>query len=204
MARTKTAPKITRRITAVGLLAGLLALGSGCAATGHHGSSNRSGSSPGVTQAVSGVYADPASAALAAFQHLRGSMGRSDQRRLHVGSIVRVEGGYAWLPPIRAPKVARPIVQLKIDRRHVATFAVHPRSGRIVVDRANNVITEAERRVVDEVDPLHRPLFVLAPSGRMLGYTHGGRVATLADLGRGDVREPARVGHQLAYEPAAN
>ena len=204
MARTKTRPNIFRPITALGLLAGLLALGVGCASPGHHAQADASRVSGAALETPPSVYADPESAALAAFQHLRSSLGRSDQRRLHVGSIVRVDGGYAWLPPARAPKVARPVVQLKIDRRHVATYALHPKNRRAVVDRANNVITPAERRVVDEVDPLHRPLFVLAPNGRMLGYTHGGTVTTLADLGRGDVPQPARGGQVLAYEPAAN
>ncbi len=187
------------RILLPGLMLGLAMTTTGCAGHGPgHGATIAS--TGGEAAAVDAVWADPESAAIAALSHWRTNLRRADQRHMHVGSIVRSDAGYVWRKPVRSLNAARPVVRLPIDRDHVATYIVHPKSGELVVDRANDRITPEERRLVDEADPQHRPLFVLTPTGRLLSYVHGDDVVEVADLRRGEGAEPRRAAQVIAYD----
>jgi hypothetical protein len=123
-------------------------------------------------------------AAVAALVHVRSTATRSESGRLHVGSIVRSEGGYTWLKAVRSGGLRnatwRPKARLSISQDHVATYVVHPRTGDSRTDRANERITPSERRLVDDVDPLHRPIFLLTPAGRIVTYSQGVPVVEIA------------------------
>jgi hypothetical protein len=98
-------------------------------------------------------------------------------RRLRLGTIRRVEGGFAWSAPVRSRDVVtatRPMrVRLRLGPDDVAIYGLHPRSGRSELDRLNEGVSGSERRLVDEQDPLHRPLYILTPSRRILRYPDG-------------------------------
>jgi len=130
-------------------------------------------------------------AAIAALVHVRLTATRSESERLHVGSIVRREGGYTWLRAERSGghrnATWRPKARISISRDHVAVYVVHPRTGDRRTDRANERITPSERRLVDDVDPLHRPIFLLTPAGRIVTYSQGAPVVEIAALRGGRV-----------------
>ena len=150
-------------------------------------------------------------AAVAALAHVRWTATRSESERLHVGSIVRIEGGYTWLTAqhsgshLRA--TWRPTARVAIGPDHVATYVVHPRTGDRRTDRANERITRGERRLVDDVDPLHRPIFLLTPAGRIMTYSHGAPVVEIAALRAGRVEARGgwlRLGATTAANPASS
>jgi hypothetical protein len=102
--------------------------------------------------------------------------------RLRVGSIVQSDGEFVWLEPQSSKAGPEPVVRLGVRANHAATYIVHPRTGSTTVDRANEQITKHEKRLVDRIDPLHRPIFILTPSGRVLAYSHGAPVVELASM----------------------
>lgn len=106
--------------------------------------------------------------------------GRRD--RLRAGLIVRRGASYVWLDPEVASSTNAARVRVEIRHDQAATYVVHPKTGNLEVDRASEGVTRAERRLVDRVDPLHRPIFVLTPSGRVLVYRWRGPVEEVADL----------------------
>ncbi len=102
--------------------------------------------------------------------------------QLRVGAILQNGGDFTWLEPQRSKAGHVPVVRLGLHADHAATYIVHPRTGSAAVDRANERITRGEKRLVDRVDPLHRPIFVLTPSGRLLSYSHGAPVVEMASM----------------------
>jgi hypothetical protein len=98
--------------------------------------------------------------------------------RLRIGTIRRVDGGFAWVEPVvsSSPVAAMTPMQvrLRLGPEDVAIYGLHPRSGLSDLDRANERITRSERRLVDEQDPLHRPIYVLTPSRRIVRYPEAG------------------------------
>lgn len=110
----------------------------------------------------------------AAFAAAERAAGPAERDRLRIGTIRRVEGGFRWISPAVS---ASPIgamtpmqVRLRLGAEDVAIYGLHPRSGLADLDRVNESVTRHERRLVDEVDPLHRPLYVQTPSRRVLRY----------------------------------
>lgn len=127
-------------------------------------------------------------AAIAALAHLAATTRRSELHRLQVGSIVGVEGAFSWQasgrPTTSRHDDWRPKARLSLAPDHVATFVIHPRTGDRRIDRVNERLTRGERRIVDELDPLHRPIYLLTPSGRVLIYRHGESTSEIAALCR--------------------
>lgn len=130
------------------------------------------GSAAGL--AVESVFPTVETAVGAAFEAAEEQAGPGDRERLRIGTIRRVEGGFAWTEPVRsrgtvganAPLQAR----LRLGPDDVAVYSLHPRSGEVELDRLNEAVAAGERRLVDEHDPLHRPLFVRTPSRRIVRY----------------------------------
>ncbi len=120
------------------------------------------------------VFATIEEAVQGAFDAAEVRSGPADRDRLQIGTIRRIAGGFVWTEPVRsrgtvsgsAPMRAR----LRLGPEDVAVYSVHPRSGQADVDRLNESVGAGERRLVDEQDPLHRPLFVCTPSRRILRY----------------------------------
>jgi len=106
-----------------------------------------------------------------------GDGGPSARKQLRLGTIRRVDGGFSWSAPVRSREVVtstRPMrVRLRLGPDDVAIYGLHPRSGQSDLDRLNESVSGSERRLVDEQDPLHRPLYVLTPSRRIVRYPDG-------------------------------
>jgi hypothetical protein len=107
------------------------------------------------------VFATIEAAVRDAFEVAEDQAGPGDRERLRIGTIRRVEGGFAWTDPVRsqgtvgasAPLQAR----LRLGPDDVAVYSLHPRSGDRELDRLNEAVGAGERRLVDVQDRLHRP-----------------------------------------------
>ncbi len=150
-----------------------------------------------ASQPTERAYATVPAAAHAALEAIHRTPYARDRRAMLAGAIVETEDGYTWQLPSRSSEERRSMVRLRVDARQVATFVAHPRTGNGEVDRANEHVTRAERCLVDQFDPAHRPIFVLTPKGRILVYRHEGEVVEVADL-----RHPGRAPSTEASEEA--
>jgi hypothetical protein len=135
-----------------------------------------------ATKPTDRTYATVPAAAQAALEAIHRMPYGRDRQAMLAGAIVETEGGYTWKLPSRSSEERRSMVRLRVDAHQVATFVAHPRTGNGNVDRANEHVTRAERRLVDQFDPAHRPIFVLTPKGRILAYRHESEVVEIADL----------------------
>jgi Domain of unknown function (DUF4329) len=91
---------------------------------------------------------------------------KGDSRREWGGAISRVDGGFSYEAPTPGSKAG---VRLSLGSEHVAWYYTHgPRDAE--TDRLNEDVSRRDRQMVDRVDPQHRPLFVLTPSGRLIRY----------------------------------
>ena len=119
------------------------------------------------------AHASIEDAALHAFSVASVETNTSNVDRMRVGSIVQLENGaYVWLDPETSASSTRPVIRLRVGADHVATYIIHPDHGTRREARISERITGYERHLVDSVDPLHRPVIVQTPSGRLLKYSH--------------------------------
>ena len=91
--------------------------------------------------------------------------------RVHAGTIRAVEGGgYTYDGVVEAPWWDPNHVAYKLGKNDVAHFHTYPSDRERKINRANERHSSKDRRVVDELDPLHRPSFVLTPSLQIRAY----------------------------------
>jgi len=119
------------------------------------------------------THATIEAAALHAFSVASTETNTSNVDRMRVGSIVQLESGaYVWLDPETSVSSSRPVIRLRVSVDHAATYIIHPDYSTRTAARISERITGYERHLVDAVDPLHRPVIVRTPSGRLLKYSH--------------------------------
>jgi hypothetical protein len=110
-----------------------------------------------------------------------------DTEVMRGGTIHATRGGYSYdaIHVTKRPRAGQIIYPLK--PQDVARFHVYPRHRRHV-NPTNEQPSKADRRTVDVIDPLHRPLYILHPSLVIRAYRGRGHdIAEVADL-----RRPAR------------
>jgi hypothetical protein len=124
-------------------------------------------SASALAEAPSGPGAVFASVEAAATDALRFAAAlKGNSHREWGGAIARVAGGFGYEAPTPGDADG---VRIALGGEHVAWYYTHgPRDGES--DRLNESVSRGDRRMVDHVDPLHRPLFVLTPSGRVVRY----------------------------------
>jgi hypothetical protein len=131
-------------------------------------------------------------AALAALERARTETVLADRGRLRVGTIQHVANGYRYTPALRSRETVRSIAPMKVRFRlgpeDVATYVVHPRSRRPRIDRMKEALTAREKRLVDEMDPRHRPLYVLTPSLKIIRYSYSRTPITIVHREGTDLR----------------
>jgi hypothetical protein len=110
-----------------------------------------------------------------------------DTERMRGGTIHRVEGGFSYDEIQVAGPQAPHRVRTRPREGDVARFLIYYRTGRHEADRANERPSQADRRSVRFVDPLHRPLYILHPSLTIRVYR--GEEGELVDVA--DLRQPA-------------
>ena len=84
--------------------------------------------------------------------------------RMRAGTIHRVGDGYSYDEVHLAGALSRHQVRYTLKPQDVARFHSYPRVNDFVVNRANERPSRVDRRSVSQVDPLHRPLYILHPS----------------------------------------
>lgn len=159
------------RLSFLPILLLILLASPGCAGQRPGGLSQAPGA---VTAESDRVFATIEAAVLDAFEAAEAEAGPADRDRMRLGTIRRVAGGFRWTEPVRSRgtvgAMAPMQVRFQLGHDDVAVYAVHPRSGEASLDRRNEKVGRGEQSLVDEQDPLHRPLFVRTPSRRILRY----------------------------------
>lgn len=172
-------------ILSAGILAMTILLGIGCA-QGPRRSTPFSTGAPIQLEArgPGTVFASIDEAAIDAliFAYLQ-AVATRDTERMRGGAIHQTDAGYRYDGIHTASRLNPGRISLGLKTRDVARFSIYPRIGIHEVDRASEYISRADRRIVDIVDPLHRPVYVLHPSLIIRAY-EGSRQQSrqLADL----------------------
>ncbi len=107
------------------------------------------------------------------------------------GGAIRASGtGYTYDEIHVAKPLTAHRITYSLEPQDVARFAIYPRDSNHDVNRANERPSRVDRRYVNEIDPLHRPLYILHPSLAVRAYHGNGHELTeVADL-RGAARAP--------------
>ena len=104
------------------------------------------------------------------------------------GTIYATRGGYSYGEIHVAKRLRAGQVTYTLKPQDVARFHIYPRD-RHYVNRANERPSRVDRRTVNVIDPLHRPLYILHPSLAIRMYRGiGHELAEVANL-----RRPPRV-----------
>jgi hypothetical protein len=92
---------------------------------------------------------------------------------LLAGTIHRVDVGYSYA----APKASDRFSALSPARAHfrlgpddVASYLVYSKRNNRQIDRRNESLSRNARSIVDDKDPMHRPIFLLTPSLNVVAY----------------------------------
>jgi hypothetical protein len=87
-----------------------------------------------------------------------------DTGRLRAGTIHRVGNGFSYGEIHQAGSWNLAAVSYKLKPQDAARFHVYPQGSDFVVNHVNERPSSSDRRSVNVVDPLHRPLYILHPS----------------------------------------
>jgi hypothetical protein len=111
-----------------------------------------------------------------------------DTARIRGGTIYTVDGRYSYGPIQSANPLTPHRISYRFGPRDVARFHAYPVYQNPLANRANERPSRVDRRSVEFVDPLHRPLYVLHPSLAIRVYRGEGferaEVASLRHPGR--------------------
>jgi hypothetical protein len=104
------------------------------------------------------------------------------------GTIYATRGGYSYGEIHVAKRLRAGQITYTLKPQDVARFHIYPRD-RHYVNRANERPSRVDRRTVNVIDPLHRPLYILHPSLAIRAYRGvGHELVEVANL-----RRPSRV-----------
>ena len=91
--------------------------------------------------------------------------------RVRGGSIRPTAGGYTYGPVAIAPRNHPSRVEFLLKPADVAHFRHYPAFNQLRPDRINEKMSAQDRAVVDELDPLKRPGYLLTPRRNVSVYT---------------------------------
>jgi hypothetical protein len=124
-------------------------------------------------------------AALAALASAHRTATPRDRQRLRVGTIQRVAHGFAYSAPQRAvgsSLVTRQRVHYRLRPIDVASYVIPPRWEEWSSARSSETPDRKMQRIVDELDPAHRPVYVLTQSLDVVSYSRGGQTRVVTTL----------------------
>jgi hypothetical protein len=107
--------------------------------------------------------------------------GRPD---LLAGTIHRVDGGFSYAPPTASDRhsaLSPSTTRIRLAPDDVASYLVYTKRNNRQIDRRNETLSRKTRRIVDEVDPMRRPIYLLTPSLNVVTYD-GGQPQSIARL----------------------
>jgi hypothetical protein len=153
------------------------------------------------------VFDSVEAAALDALRYAHREATLTDRQSLRVGVIHRVENGYSYAAAKRSA-VSSPWMPHRVRYRlraiDVARYVIPPRSRQAHINRSNEAPTRKEKRIVDELDPEHRPLYQLTPSLNVVRYHQGGRTTVVANLGDLAALETQSMASRAKRAPASS
>ena len=116
------------------------------------------------------LFMSPEDAAIdaLAYCYLTSQAGLLDIRRAAGGAIQAVDGGFSYEEPSVAGSGASERLRYAMGRRDVAHFNYYPQ--RTLTRKA---VEREQRRVVEELDPAHRPLYTLSADRLLTVYEAG-------------------------------
>ncbi len=94
----------------------------------------------------------------------------NESERSLAGTIFPVEGGFSYGALEQASRFMPNRVFYSLRPHDVAHFHTYPTHWDRRVNSQNETHSLADRRVVDTLDPLHRPSFILTPTGYVRVY----------------------------------
>jgi hypothetical protein len=97
------------------------------------------------------------------YAHLQALEAR-DTARIRGGTIYSVDGRYSYGQIQRGNPLTPHRISYRFGPHDVARFHAYPVYQDVLKNRAIERPSRVDRRSVDFVDPLHRPLYVLHPS----------------------------------------
>jgi len=131
------------------------------------------------------VFESVEAAVLDALRYAHREASPTDRQRLGVGVIYRVADGYSY-GAVKRSAALSPLqphrVRYRLRAIDVARYVIPPRSRQPHINRANEQPSRDEKRIVDEVDPRHRPLYQLTPSLNIVRYDGEGRTTLVSRL----------------------
>ena len=181
---TRSESRVRVRIWA-GTRIGLLALLMACAGLPLAAGATDSSRVGLRAQGPGAVFETVEAAAIDALSYAHIEETLTQRRSLRVGVIQRVENGYSYTAAKRS-STSSPLtacsVRYRLRSNDVARYIIPPHSGKARIDRYNEEPTRKEKKIVDELDPAHRPLFQLTPSNNIVSYRYGGHTNVLLNL----------------------
>lgn len=158
-----------------------------CLAVSPSTASGRSGESP-IPEALGPgtVFSSVEAAVFDALRFVALETHLRHRGRIRAGTIFRVGDGFSYEEPASSLRTvwsnAPPVVRLKYAKADVASYVVHPRSGRASIDRANEGLRSALRRQIERSGSSTRPLFLLTPKHRVIRYAPGKKAEVISGL----------------------
>jgi hypothetical protein len=149
-------------------------------------SPSASGASDGMrAQGPDAVFPSVQAAALDALAYAHLTATPRDRLHLRAGAVHRVANGYSYSAPRRAT-TSTPLmhqsVRLQLHPDDVASYAIPPRSAERRSSRSHAMPIRRAQHIVDELDPAHRPIYVLTGSLDVVSYSHGERPRVVTNL----------------------
>ena len=167
----------------------VLAVATGCTALATHERPLADRARERLAQRGQAIFPTLEEAALEALMHAHRNAGTGDRGKLRVGRVQRVAGGYVYTAPERSRATVwshqLQRIRYTLGSSDVATYVVHPRSGNRDLDRRNERPNASERRIVDQLDPEGRPLYLLTPTLRVVRYDGDPELRSVGCLDRG-------------------
>jgi hypothetical protein len=131
------------------------------------------------------VFPSVQAAALDALAAAHRTATARDRQRLRVGTIHRVAHGFAYSAPQRAvgsSLLMRQRVRHRLRPIDVASYVIPPRWAECPSARLSETPDRKMQRIVDELDPAHRPVYVLTQSLDVMSYSRGGQTRVVTTL----------------------
>jgi hypothetical protein len=118
-----------------------------------------------VTTGPGAVFDSLNAAAVDALMCAQSNMALSPGRG---GAIVAVEGGFSYEQAVGAS--SREGLQLTLRPESVGWYYAHNYEASVVGNREQRPLSHRDRAMVSEVDPLHRPLYLLTSAKKVIRF----------------------------------
>ncbi len=135
-------------------------------------------------QGPGSIFSTVEDAALDALAYAHTKRFPAGRPQVLAGAIERVDGGFSYgalAVSRRSSALSTSTARFRLGPDDVASFLVYSTRDNRRIDRLNESLSSSALRIVDEVDPMHRPIYLLTPSLNVISYD-GTKPQTIARL----------------------